>query len=146
LNEFLFLETLDRIAHTLEQIAIELRHKHQHHLEVRFMAVTLTVGTPLERTITAGYPDPNNAGDFLVDPNATLVVSEDSNGSILELGPPSGTNPVTLVYTPVAVGTANVTAVATDPDGTTVSGSEVVTVVAAAPPPPDTDATEITFS
>ena len=110
------------------------------------MATDLAVGASVVKTANAQYADPANPGGFLDDPNSPVITwTEDSGGAVVSLALPdavsSGVSSVAV--TGVADGTANLTATSTDPDGTTVSAVEVVTVSA---PAASTDATQVTIS
>ena len=111
------------------------------------MPVTLKPGEKVTIAAAAQYEDPQNPGQFLDDPNATIHWQESSNGAVVALtdnGTTAGKATATFTY--VADGTADVQAFASDPSGHTTPLSTAVTVTCATPVQPSTDATQVVLT
>ena len=110
------------------------------------MPVTLDPGQKVTIAAVAEYPDPNNAGAFLDDPNATVHWQESSGGTVVSTsdnGTTAGKSSATFAY--VAPGTAEVQAFASGPDGTSTPLSAPVTITCVAATP-STDATQVVLT
>lgn len=126
------------------------RHRHQHHHDYdrRRFAVSVIQSAPFTLQGRAEYPDPQNPGQFLVDPNATATWQEDSAGVACALSGQTDSAGVSqILVTPAldlgADTVVNVTGYATDIDGHATPISDPYTfTVPAAVVPPSTDATQ----
>jgi|HubBroStandDraft_4_1064222.scaffolds.fasta_scaffold358584_2 hypothetical protein len=118
-------------------------HRRHHRHVTRRVSVTLILKNtdqPITLQGTAQYPDPENAGAFLTDPNGVLswTASPDGLVTLTDNGTTTGVGTVGVAYE--AAGAVTVQAVATDPDGnvTPASAAFEITCVDTA-----TDATQV---
>jgi hypothetical protein len=132
-------------------------HQHHHHRHHWRVVMQVTLGSsPTQVGAIAQYPDPENEGQFLTDPNAKIafVLSAPADattepGAIATLTDNGdGTCSVSLVEGAPADAAVNLDAVATDPDGNEVSSAATggtITLVAPAETA-DTDATQVVLT